>query len=185
MIAFLKSLLALAAVLGVVVAAVWGLVVLVGLKASLIWTAILGGIAWLVRHEVEKKRELTRLLSERKREQYEKFQDFVLSNMGTSDGDAPGVDPQMYRQWSLRLSLVGSDEVVKAWNVVRLFAYEDPPQETEEEKKARMLTMFRVWGDLLLEMRKDAGHADTKLKRSDLYATFVNDIAQYREGIDA
>lgn len=190
---FMKSLLALVAVLSVLVGAIWALVTFVGLQASLVWAALVGGVAWLVRSEIEKKRELTKLLAEQKRQQYLQFLDFMVQYLGRSDEEAdaeaarllPG--PQKYREWSMRLTLVGSDEVVTAWNAVRALGDGglSDASLTEDEKRKRLVQMMRAWGKLLIEMRKDSGHPDTKLAKSDVFATFVNDMGIYRALVDA
>jgi hypothetical protein len=182
---FLKSLLALVGVLVIGVGAIWALVTLVGLQASLVWAALVGGIAWLVRTEVEKKRELTRLLAEQKRKQYVEFLDLFLQFTRKDQAEPPS--PEKYREWSMRLILLGSDEVVKAWNVVRNLGDGglSDEQASEEQKRANLIRMMRAWGTMLLEMRKDAGHPDTKLVKSDVFETFVNNFDELRAEINA
>jgi hypothetical protein len=44
--------------------------------------------------------------------------------------------------------------------------------------------VLRGWGVLWLAMRKDCGHFDTKLTVTDMLASFVNDIEQYRTALE-
>ena len=80
-------------------------------------------------------------------------------------------------KWSLRLTLLGSDEVVRAWNAARRHG-------ASAQEGAAGIAVLKEWGKLWLAMRKDCGHSDTKLTVSDVLASFVNDIDQYREVFD-
>lgn len=165
----------------------WGLIRLAGLEASLLWTAIVGAIAWAIRNSIEQKREHLRLLAETKREHYIEFLDFINSAIARNKVDEsagaaernnqPVLPIEEFRKWSLRLTLVGSDEVVQAWNDARLGG-------AIASKEGDAVAVLKGWGKLWLAMRKDCGHSDTKLKVSDVLASFVNDIEQYRDAVD-
>lgn len=167
----------------------WSLVHYAGLQGSLLWTAIIGAAAWAIRSSIEQKREYQRLLAERKREHYLQFLEFIAKFLGTTGSseranaapnvvpNSPAVPLEDLRMWSLRLTLIGSDEVVKAWNRTRLEGVANPGQGDN-------LQVLRNWGRLWLAMRKDCGHLDTKLNVTDVLASFVNDIEQHRPSID-
>jgi len=167
------------------IAAIWALVQYAGLQASLLWTAIIGAAAWAIRSNVEQKREYEKLLADRKREHYLQFLEFLAGFLGTTDdepvikGQRPkqkkSISIEELRMWSLRLTLIGSDEVVNAWNRARNGAT-DPGES---------LSMMKNWGQLWLAMRKDCGHIDTKLGVTDVLASFVNDIEKSREYLDS
>lgn len=166
----------------------WTLVHFAGLQASLMWTAIIGATAWLIRSHIEQKREYQRLLADRKRELYLQFLEFMAKFLASTEKGLPvqgykkgksfqqPVSLEEFRMWSLRLTLIGSDDVVLAWNKAR----QDEPTEEEEHPAATM----KRWGKLWLEMRKDSGHVDTKLTVSDVLATFINDVEQHRAFLD-
>lgn len=170
-------------------AIVWSLVKYAGLQASLLWTAIIGAAAWAIRSNIERKREHQKLLAERKTEHYLQFLEFLARFLSNADKAAQGsstsgktadseiVDLEEFRMWSLRLTLIGSDEVVKAWNSARLDA-------VANQAADRGVQVLRNWGRLWLAMRKDCGHLDTKLSVSDVLASFVNDIEENRASID-
>jgi hypothetical protein len=171
----------------ILVAAIWSLVHFAGLQASLLWTAIVGAGAWAVRSSIEQKREYQRLLAENKRTHYSEFLDFLNQFIGPTGksgadqekvGEHDQVSLEELRKWSLRLTLIGSDEVVLAWNAVRL-------QVADAQDGKPGLSALRGWGRLWLAMRKDCGHPDTKLKPTDILASFVNDIEQHRRVMDA
>lgn len=183
-------------VLAAAVAAIWILVKLIGLQASLVWTGVVGFVAWSVRSSVEQKREYQRLLADRKRQQYQEFLTYlerafveVRAESGMSSRSrkagrpAHGTETHAedlateLRRWSMRLTLVGSDEVIRAFNLARAAAIESP------DATARTSAM-KQWAILWLAMRKDCGHPDTALGPSDMLASFVNDIDEYRDAID-
>lgn len=60
----ITALFALAALATIVVAAIWALIHFVGLQSSLIWTAIVGGIAWAIKTSIEQQRERRRVLAD-------------------------------------------------------------------------------------------------------------------------
>jgi len=185
-----KGLLAFVAAAGIVIAAVWVLVHLVGLKASLIWTGLVGAAAWAARTMVQRKQEYRRLLAEQKRQQYYEFLEFMngFFTIGDEEQDPADLnDPERLRElrlWSLRLTMIGSDEVVRAWNSVRL-ANIASSGEDEEAARRRVVEMMRGWGKVWLEMRKDCGHFDTSLTELDMLSSVVNDINDYRHELGA
>ena len=169
--------------LAICVGAIWGLVHFAGLQASLLWTAIVGAAAWAIRTSIEQRREYQRLLAEQKRKHYFEFLEFMSRFIGTSGEGKAGrstrkqdqpVPLNEFRMWSLRLTLIGSDEVVKAWNYARL-----NDSETDDS-----LGVLKRWGRLWLAMRKDCGHPDTQLGVTDVLGSFVNDIEKSRESLD-
>lgn len=167
------------------VATIWSLVQYAGLQASLLWTGLIGAAAWAIRSNIEQKREYQKLLADRKREHYLQFLEFLAGFIDTSGEDSgkkvnnprlkKTVSTEELRMWSLRLTLIGSDEVVSAWNRARQGQVDsDQP-----------LGIMKNWGKLWLAMRKDCGHFDTKLGVTDVLASFVNDIEMNREYLDS
>jgi hypothetical protein len=172
-----------ALILALSVAGIWSLVMYAGLQSSLLWTAIIGAAAWAIRSNVEQKREYQKLLAERKQEHYFQFLQFLSKFIDSTQKTMPiaatktqgNVVPlEEFRMWSLRLTLIGSDDVVREWNNARN-GREDPAQP--------YLAMKR-WGRLWLAMRRDCGHVDTKLSITDVLESFVNDIEKHREYFD-
>lgn len=173
----IKGVFALLALLGIVGASIWALVTIVGLQGSLIWTALAGFIAWAVKQTIEQQKERRRLLAAEKREQYLKFMDFMNEFFtSTGQGATEDASPERLRElrrWSLHLALIGSDDVVRAWNKVRLTGASNEGTET-----------LRLNGQLWLAMRKDCGHHDTSLSVSDMLAAIVNDVELHRDKLD-
>lgn len=170
-------------VAALVVATIWGLVNLIGLQASLIWTAIIGAMGWAVQSSVRQKQEYQRLLAEQKRLQYFEFLDFLNEFASASLESPESTSPErllQLRRWSLRLTMIGSDEVVKAWNQAKGVGLIDTNRQRADDQETRTLAILSAWGGLWLAMRKDCGHFDTKLTVFDMLASFVNDIESYR-----
>jgi len=176
-------------VVAILLVAIWSFVHFGGLQTSLLWTGLVGAAAWAVRSSVEQKREYQRLLAEKKRNQYLEFLDIMNRYFGAPqklDPQPTGasaqpthgeVSPEDFRKWILHLTLIGSDDVVRAWNATRL-------QALTEQGREGGVTVMRGWGRLLLAMRKDCGHPDTQLKVTDILVSFVNDIEQHRSILD-
>lgn len=142
-----------------------------GVQNPLLWTAALGALGWAIRSSVEQKREYRRLMADKKREHYIQFLDFFSRFVASSqkeEGD--GVSLEEFRRWSLLLTMIGSDDVVRRWNAARSSA-----------GTLDQVAMLKVWGSLWLAMRKDCGHPDTRLDVADMLTSFVNDIDKYRD----
>jgi len=170
-----KAFTSIIAALLIVVVALWALARYGNLQASLVWTALFGGIAWLIRSNVEQKREHRRLLADRKREHYILLLEFMARFFNAGDlgsSEQPKIAPAEFRQWSMHLTLIGSDDVVRAWNNARRISEQTPDE------------AMRAWGKLWLEMRRDCGHFDTKLGVTDVLASVVNDAEQLRSYLD-
>ena len=136
----------------------------------LLWTAALGALGWAIRSSVEQKREYRRLMADKKREHYIHFLDFFSRFIASSQKEgSEGIPLEELRRWSLLLTMTGSDEVVKRWNVARSSA-----------GTLDHVATLKVWGSLWLAMRKDCGHPHTRLDVADMLSSFVNDIEKYR-----
>jgi hypothetical protein len=70
--------------------------------------------------------------------------------------------------------LVGSDEVVSAHNELMQYAYR--AEETGEKDPVEML---RLWGILLLKIRKSLGYKSTKLNEWDMLRGMIKDINKF------
>ena len=83
-----------------------------------------------------------------------------------------------YRKVGFKLSLVGNDEVVRAYNKLMQFFYHmEADRRPLEEKTANWLTLM---GDLLLEIRKSMGNAASGLDRWEMIEWFMQDAPSLR-----
>lgn len=168
----LLSLLLLLTIIGIVGFALYVAIDYFGVQWSVVGTAAGGLIVWLVRADIEKRREYEKLLNQQKREQYGKFIEVMNSYLPISDEpERPQPSLSDLRVWSMKLMLVASDDVIRAWNNARLSS--EGPE------------VVRNYGRLLLAMRRDSGHHYSKLKPSDMLESFLNDAHQLRAFFDA
>jgi len=143
------------------------LVKTVGIEGSLIWSTLLAALGWMVSEHIARRREHQKLLAEQKREMYFKFLEFILFFIDAEEKGRAKDKPEdevieEMTHWSLKLVLVGSDGVVKAWNAMRA--------ESGEGDTSRR---FRRVAKLLTEMRKDCGHHGTSLSKSELLSVMI------------
>jgi hypothetical protein len=171
-----KGLLLLCLLAALIVGVIWGLTHFLGLKASLIWTAVIGFATWAINKSSEDARERRRLLAERKRQQYLEFLDVLKRFIGGDDASSDTEILEKLRDWNLKLTLIASDSVIRAWNKARAISSVSPALPGPE--------VLHYWGTLILEMRKDSGHSDSTLKVSEVLGVFVNDIDQHRSALD-
>ena len=139
----------------------------VGIEGSLIWSTLIAAIGWIISEHISRRREHQKLLAEQKRKMYFEFLEFFLSiTIAVREGKKDeGISTDQVNElsaWSLKLGLVGSDEVVKAWNAIRVCG------ETRDGT-----AMFAPIAALLAAMRRDCGHYGTTLTPVDLLALMV------------
>ena len=148
------------------VGAFYLLVRTVGIEGSIIWSTLVAGIGWLISEHISRRREHQKLLGEKKREMYFEFLEFMLGflvDVRENKEEAQATPDQLTEmtRWSLRLSMVGSDEVVRAWNDYRAIAGDEGGD------------VFTPIARLLSAMRKDCGHYGTTLTPLDMLAVII------------
>ena len=84
-----------------------------------------------------------------------------------------------YRQKGFRLSLVGSDDVVRAYNdLMQYFFSRSEDQHTTEVDVRYMMSLL---GGFLLEIRRSMGNEATKLDNFAMLEWFLTDARKYRK----
>jgi len=86
------------------------------------------------------------------------------------------MDDLDYRQSTVDLVLIGSDEVVKAWGDFMQHLYTSHNKMPEE--RAKMLNV-KLLARLLLTIRKDFGNRKTKLKEYDMLRHMITDLEKF------
>lgn len=83
-----------------------------------------------------------------------------------------------YRHVAFKLSLVGNDEVVRAYNKLMQFFYqtESDPMPLE----AKTVRWLALMGDLLLEIRKSMGNPTSRLDRWEMIEWFMKETPTLR-----
>ncbi|MGD8455888.1 MAG: hypothetical protein PVF83_05850 [Anaerolineales bacterium] len=92
---------------------------------------------------------------------------------GKAPGDAASeiITTTEYKNAEFKLLLIGSDGVVKAYNEIKKFFYQNKMDGTEEATKQ----MLRIQAQLILEIRKSVGNEGTKISQMDAIWWFVKD----------
>ncbi len=142
---------------------------------------IAGGIiTWLFKSRVEELRATEERLRDQQRKIYLEILDpyihlfAELKTKGSPVQALRKITSYEYRKTAFDLNLFGSDEVVKAYNALMQHTYEAESTGKQDPKK-----MMRLWGTLLLEIRKSLGNEKTKLDELDMLRAMIKDIDGY------
>jgi hypothetical protein len=84
-----------------------------------------------------------------------------------------------YRQRGFRLSLMGSDGVVKAYNNLMQYFF-NRGASTELPAEADLRAMLSLLGTFLLEIRRSMGNEATKVDNWGMLEWFMNDARRFR-----
>jgi hypothetical protein len=143
-----------------------------GLQAALAWAAFAGVAVLIFRVEVQRVRQHRRVLADRKREQYSELLELLSRCFYSPDPvQAAQRQKQEFDKWSLRLMLLGSDEVLTAWEYfcqVALSGFdldeeeEDDDEQEEDDEDIEDYgpddSLFAAHVRLLTALRRDCGH---------------------------
>lgn len=138
---------------------------------------VLGGIiTWFIKSRVEELRATEERLREDRRKIYAQILDPYIRLFADLKGQGPiqavkKITSYDYRKTAFDLNLFGSDEVVRAYNTLMQHTYE-----AESTGKQDPNIMMRLWGNLLLEIRKSLGNKKTKLNEFDMLRAMIKDI---------
>ena len=149
----------------IIVALITGAVSILGVVLSAIVAKIL-----------EYRQNTKRYLYEKREEPYSEFIEMVYKLQQKIKNKESYSEEEMLAdivKFSKKLTLWGSDKVIKKWLKFREIGQE-PDKKTEN--------LF-ILEDIIFEIRKDMGQKKGKLKKGDLLSFFVNDIRQYLSGV--
>ena len=141
---------------------------------------VLGGIVtWFIKSRVEELRATEQRLREERRKIYSQILDPYIRLFADLKGQGPAqaikkITSYDYRRTSFDLNLFGSDEVIRAYNALMKHTYEAESTGRQDPKE-----MMRLWGSLLLEIRKSLGNKKTKLNEIDMLQTMIKDIDNF------
>ncbi len=122
---------------------------------------ILGGIVtWIVRSRIEESRAIRVKLNEERRKTYSEVLGPYIRIIADLKGKGPNqaineIKSYEYRKTSFDLALFGSDNVVRAYNTWLQYGYKSEANENIEQRGEMYM---KLWGKLLLEIRKDVGN---------------------------
>jgi len=138
----------------------------------------LGGLAaWFIQSRVEQVRATEeRLTAERRKVYAEILEPYIRMFAGVKSGEGVKEATEKilsfeYRKTSFELGLVGSDDVVRAYNDMMQFFFKAANEDGQDSSQGILL-----WGALLLEIRRSLGNKDTKLDALDMLRGMITDI---------
>ena len=141
---------------------------------------VLGGmITWLLKSRVEELRATEEKLREERRKIYGQILDPYVRLFTDLKGQGPAqaiktIRSYDYRKTAFDLGLFGSDAVVRAYNALMKHVYNAESTGKQDPKE-----MMRLWGALLLKIRKSLGNKRTGLKETDMLRGMITDIDRY------
>ncbi|MCD6214562.1 MAG: hypothetical protein J7J46_06260 [Candidatus Desulfofervidus sp.] len=139
----------------------------------------LGGIiTWVIKSKIEELRAIEEKLREERRNIYAQILDPYIRLFADLKGKGPDqalrkITSYDYRKTAFDLNLFGSDEVVRAYNDLMKHTYKAEATGNQDPKE-----MIRLWGKLLLEIRKSLGNKKTKLNEFDMLRAMIKDIEE-------
>lgn len=166
----------------------------IGSIATPFLVIILSAIGWKLRKGIERRTELEDKLRDDRIEIYNKIlEPFVILLMSEAawetDKKHKGKDKNIYaaeqmltleyRRLGFKMSLMGSDSVVKSYNNLMQYFYN--MQKPDGEHSNNMLKeMLELIGNFLLEIRKSMGNEATKLEIWDMLEWWMSDARKLK-----
>ena len=154
-----------------------------GAIATPVLVLVLTGVGWQIRSRIERRLALEDKLREDRIEAYNQIlEPFIILLMTDKAwevelkirrekaGKARVIDVNKndyaaekllsldYRKQAFRLSLVGSDEVVKAYNNLMQYFYQQEERQTTPSNEVKAGEIMSLLGKFLLEVRKSMGN---------------------------
>ena len=166
----------------------------IGSVATPLFVLILTADGWRLRQSIERRRDLENKLHADRIDTYNKvLEPFIILLMsdtalehdpkhkGKSKNDFAMAKMMSleYRNTGFKLSLVGSDAVVTAYNNLFQFIFEQgsDPKHTPD----RLKVMLSLLGTFLLEIRKSMGNESSKLTNWQMLEWFITDVRKYSQ----
>lgn len=170
-------------------------VVAIGTISTPVLVLVVGAIVWKYRQSIERKIRLEEQLRDDRIEIYHQIlEPFIMLLMSdaawTSDPKNKNKDKTKlatikmlsleYKKTSFRLSLIGSDSVVSAYNDLMQYFYSRA--DTSSTSSSDIRDMICLLGGFLLEIRKSMGNEATEIDNWGMMEWFITDARAFREG---
>lgn len=157
----------------------------------------LTAVGWRIRHDLERRSDLESKLRDDRIDTYNAIlEPFIIMLMSdaawNSDPKKKGQDKNQqamrimlsldYRRQAFKLSLVGDDDVVKAYNdlMQHVYALADTTA-TRNKTTSSPKELIGLLGGFLLAIRKSMGNVTTSLDKWDMLEWFLSDARRFRE----
>jgi hypothetical protein len=166
----------------------------IGSIATPILVLALTAVGWRVRTRLERRVELENKLRDDRLAVYNAILEPILllftpeatwklesKGKGRDKSESPArtMLSLEYRQKAFRMSLVGSDNVVRAYNNFMQFFYQRE-EKAEPASDAELREMLSLVGTFLLEIRRNLGNEHTKLDNWEMLEWFLLDARRLR-----
>ena len=139
---------------------------------------LIGGIiTWLIKSRIEELQATEEKLRVERQKIYSEILEPIIRLFSDIDGQGKKQDTNKilsfdYRKTAFNLILLGSDEVVLSYNAMMQYIYKT----TDTGQTIDPFKMLKLWGCVLLEIRKSLGNKRTKLNEIDMLSFMIKDI---------
>jgi len=165
----------------------------IGSVATPILVLLLTGVGWRIKsrwelsrdrqsRDVERIKELEDKLREDRIEIYfsllEPFFNLITAeNLKKTDSPVNTMNSVDYKRLGFKLSLLGDDSVVRAYNNIFNFYYNsEKSNSSTQELKLKKLKNLDLLTELLLEIRRSIGNKSTELDKWEMLGWLVRDV---------
>jgi len=140
---------------------------------------VIGGIiTWFLKSRHEELRAIEERLCDERRKVYSEILDpyvELFANLSKGEGVTSKIGQKIsskdYRKAIFELGLLGSDEVVHAYNDLMQYFFKLSPNVQQDMRET-----VKLWGKLRLEIRRSLGNKKTKLDEFDMLRGEITDI---------
>jgi|CXWL01.1.fsa_nt_gi hypothetical protein len=168
----------------------------IGSVATPILVLILTAVGWKYRQSIERRIKLEEKLREDRIEIYNAIlEPFIILLMSDaawqSDKKNKGRDKNQiavsqmlslnYRKVSFKLSLIGSDDVVKSFNNLMQYFY-NQSGDGQNPDMSKLREIMSLLGTFLLEIRRSMGNEATKIDNWGMLEWFLTDARKLKSG---
>ena len=140
-----------------------------------------GLVVWWIQSRIEHtRRETERLHSERAKlygELLEPFSAIFGMNARNASDPVKIIQSKKYRDAMFHVNLVGSDDVVRAFNKMMKQFYERSDDVPLDQRS--MVEMLRLVGDTMLAIRRELGNRRTRLGSFEMFESSITDLQRY------
>jgi hypothetical protein len=165
----------------------------IGAIATPVLVLVLTGVGWAIRNRFERAYELEEKLRDDRVCVYnEILEPFIIlltkDEAFESKKEYKGkskiqiatekIVSLSYRQTAFKLALMGSDDVVKSYNNLMQFFFNQDSEQKTNENTRRMLELL---GNFLLEIRKSVGNQKTSLSNLEMLEWLITDIRRFKK----
>lgn len=168
-----------------------------GSVATPLLVVALSAIGWRIKSSIERRIDLEKQLREDRVEIYNKIlepfiiiftpdvgwaQDRRNKNKTKHEVAESKMLSFEYRDAGFKMSLIGSDAVVKSYNDLMQHFFNSTNHDPNDRHLQGTREMLRLLGTLLLEIRKSMGNDDTGLDCWDMCEWWMSDARKLRDG---